>query len=90
MELFAVRYKYDVGDLVELSRFLDSEIVIIVRRHIEYASSAFNVLKHVRGSDIVLNKIISDLLLYEVYFNSGIKRTVKEREILKKVGKDAI
>lgn len=90
MELFAVRYKYDVGDLVELSRFLDSEIVIIVRRHIEYASSAFNVLKHVRGSDIVLNKIISDLLLYEVYFNSGIKRTVKEREILKKVGKDVI
>ena len=90
MELFVVRYKYDVGDLVELSRFLDSEMVIIVRRHIEYASSAFNVLKHVRGSDIVLNKIISDLLLYEVYFNSGIKRTVKEREILKKVGKDAI
>ena len=90
MELFVVRYKYDVGDLVELSRFLDSEMVIIVRRHIEYASSAFNVLKHVRGSDIVLNKIISDLLLYEVYFNSGIKRTVKEREILKKVGKDVI
>ena len=90
MELFVVRYKYDVGDLVELSRFLDSEMVIIVRRHIEYASSAFNVLKHVRGSDIVLNKIIPDLLLYEVYFNSGIKRTVKEREILKKVGKDAI
>ncbi len=90
MQLFMVRYKYKVGDLVELSRFLDSGIALVIRRNIEYVSSAYDVLKHVHGSDIVVDRLIGDLLSYEVYLNSGIRATVREREIVKKVGENVI
>tara|TARA_R110001583_G_scaffold88756_9_gene229866 strand:+ start:737 stop:1051 length:315 start_codon:yes stop_codon:yes gene_type:complete len=90
LELFIVNYKYSVGDLVELTRFLDSAVALVVRRNMEYASSAYDVLKHVRGSDIVVNKLVSDLLSYDIYLNTGSLITVKEKDILKKVGENDI
>ncbi len=90
MELFIVNYKYNVGDLVELTRFFDSALALVVRRNVEYASSAYDVLKHVRGSDIVVTKLVSDLLSYEIYLNTGSLLTVREKDILKKVGENVV
>jgi len=85
LELFIVNYKYDVGDLVELSRFFDSAVVLVIRRNVEYVYSAYEVLKHVRGSDIVVNELVSDLLSYDIYMNTGALVTVREKDILRKV-----
>tara|TARA_R100001510_G_C7587526_1_gene158314 strand:- start:256 stop:528 length:273 start_codon:yes stop_codon:yes gene_type:complete len=90
LELFIVNYKYNVGDLVELTRFFDSALALVVRRNVEYASSAYDVLKHVRGSDIVVTKLVSDLLSYEIYLNTGSLLTVREKDILKKVGENVV
>lgn len=90
MELFIVNYKYSVGDLVELTRFFDSALALVVRRNLEYASSAYDVLKHVRGSDIVVTKLVSDLLSYDIYLNTGALLTVREKDILKKVGENVV
>ena len=90
MELFIVNYKYSIGDLVELTRFFDSALALVVRRNVEYASSAYDVLKHVRGSDIVVTKLVSDLLSYDIYLNTGSLLTVREKDILKKVGENVV
>jgi hypothetical protein len=90
LNLFIVEYKYDVGDLVELTRFLDSQVVLIIKRKVEYVRTAYDVLKYVRASDIVVQSLVTELLSYEVYVNSGAKFTVREREIIKKVGENVV
>ena len=90
MELIIVNYKYDVGDLIELSRFFDSAYALIIRRDIEYVPFVYDALKHMKGTDIVINKMVGDLLSYDICMSTGALMKIKERDILKKVDKDVI
>ena len=50
----------------------------------------YDALKHVKGTDIVINKMVGDLLSYDICMSTGALMKIKERDILKKVNKDVI